>query len=48
MTEESITSVLQKVLDNLDKQTSYLENLQSKESKYKPHETWNFHEEKLC
>ena len=48
MTEESITSVLQKVLDNLEKQTLYLENLQSEESKYKPHETWNFHEENFA
>ena len=48
MTEESITSVLQKVLDNLEKQTLYLENLQFEESKYKPHETWNFHEENFA
>jgi hypothetical protein len=39
MTEESVTSVLQKVLNNLEKQTLYLESLQSEESKYKPHET---------
>jgi hypothetical protein len=52
MTEGSISNVLQKVLDSfsdlryrVDKQTSYLENLQSEESKYKPHETWNSHEE---
>jgi hypothetical protein len=48
MTEESITSVLQKVLDNLEKQTLYLENLQSEESKNKTHETWNFHEENFA
>jgi hypothetical protein len=48
MNEESITSVLQKVVDNLEKQTLYLENLQSEESKYNPHETWNFHEEKFA
>jgi hypothetical protein len=45
MTEGSISNVLQKIIDRLEKQTSYLENLQFEESKYKSHETWNFHEE---
>jgi hypothetical protein len=45
MTEGSISNVLQKVLDNLEKQTSYLKSLQFDEGKYKPRETWNFHEE---
>jgi hypothetical protein len=48
MTEESITGGLQKVLDNLEKQTLYLENLQSEESKNRTHETWNFHEENFA
>jgi predicted RNA binding protein with dsRBD fold (UPF0201 family) len=46
MTEGSISNVLQKVLDNfsdirirIEKQTSYLENLQFEEGKYKHHET---------
>lgn len=50
MTEESLTSKLQKVLDNfsdlqdrIEKQTSYLEALQSEEERYKPYETWKFH-----
>jgi hypothetical protein len=52
MTEESLTNKLQKVLNNfsdlqcrIEKLTTYLGNLQFEEGKYKPYETWNFHEE---
>jgi len=55
MTERSITNNIRKVLDDfsdlkyrIEKQTSYIEILQSKEEKYKPHETWNFNEENFA
>jgi hypothetical protein len=48
MTEGSISNVLQKVLDNLEKQMLYLETLQTNKGKYNSHETWNFHEENFA
>jgi len=55
MTKGSITNNIRKVLDDfsdlkyrIEKQTSYIETLQSKEEKYKPHETWNFNEENFA